>query len=84
MTIQTRHFYAKGGKFAVNSVYEKNITKNLPVHTTSMFTTVIRSRFHYNFADFLFIGTMLLLCIIFVKWSFAVSEKVRKPHYGAV
>ena len=68
-------FYTKGGDFAVNSVYEKNSTKNLPVHTTSMFTTVIKSRFHYNFADFLFIGTMLLLCFAFVKWSFAVSEK---------
>ena len=68
-------FYTKGGDFAVNSVYEKNSTKNLPVHTTSMFTTIIKSRFHYNFADFLFIGTMLLLCFAFVKWSFAVSEK---------
>lgn len=70
-----RAFYEKGGAFAVKSEYGKADIKGLPMHKTPIFTTVIKSRFHYNFADFMFIGTMLLLCILFVKWSFAVSEK---------
>lgn len=68
-------FYAKGKSFNTNSVYDNDAIKNFPSHSTAIFTTVIKSKFHYNFADILFIGIMLLLCFAFVEWSFKISAK---------
>ncbi len=68
-------FCAYGDYFKTDTVIENYRDANLAAYETNMLTTVIKSRFYYSLPDFLFIGIMLLMCILFSGWSFKISRK---------